>query len=102
MWVIRTILILIIVAIVVGISIYNANERVTIDLIRRTYVDVRLIVVLYWAFLAGMAVATALGMTYVVKLHADLRAQRRGRKRLEIEIGSLRNRAIDDLDRLEP
>lgn len=100
MWVVRTILILIIVALVVGISIYNANERVTIDLIRTQYLDVRLIVVLYWAFLAGMAVATALGMTYVIKLHGDLREQRRGRKRLEAEISALRNRSIEELDTL--
>ena len=100
MWVVRTILILIIVALVVGVSIYNAGEVVDIDLIRQKYEDVRLNVVLYWAFLAGMAVSTALGMTYVIKLHSDLRAERRARKRMEVEVGTLRNRAIDELDTL--
>ena len=76
MWVVRTILILIVIAIVVGVSIYNAGELVNIDLIRQKYEGVRLNVVLYWAFLAGMAVSTALGMTYVIKLHNDLRGER--------------------------
>lgn len=100
MWVVRTILILIIIALVVGVSVYNAQERVTIDLIRTQHHNVLLIVVLYWAFLAGMSVATALGMTYVVKLHSDLRNQRRARKRLEVEISGLRNRTIEELDTL--
>lgn len=100
MWIVRTILILLIIALVVGLSLYNTDERVDIDLIRTHYEDVRLVIVLYWAFLAGMAVATALGMTYVIKLHSDLRAQRRARKSLDVEIAALRNRSLEELDTL--
>jgi uncharacterized integral membrane protein len=99
-WVIRTILVLIIVAVVVGFSIYNANQRVSIDLIRTRYDNVLLIVAMYWAFLVGMVVSALLGMTYVIRLHGDLRTQRRARKRLEMEMGALRNRSIEELEKL--
>jgi uncharacterized integral membrane protein len=100
-WVVRIILILLILAIVIGFSVYNSDQRVNhVDLIRVQYRNVPMVVVVYWSMLAGMAAASILGLTYVFRLHADLRAERRARKRLEGEMSSLRNRTIEELDEL--
>lgn len=101
MGVIRAVLILIVLAIIIGFSVYNAGPRVTVDLIfwQPAY-SVPLVVVVYWSFLAGMLVAAILGLSYVLKVQADRRMERRDRRRLEMEISSLRNRTIEELDQL--
>jgi uncharacterized integral membrane protein len=99
MGILRTILILIVVAIVIGFSIYNAEPRVDVDLIRWQY-NVPLVVVVYWSFLAGMVASLILGFTYILKLQSDRRSERRDKRRLESELASLRNRTIGDLDEL--
>jgi uncharacterized integral membrane protein len=101
MWIIRSLLILLILAVVIGFSVYNSDQRVQrVDLIRAEWRNVPMVVVVYWSMLAGMIAASVLGLTYVLRLHADYRAERRHRKRLEMEISSLRNRTIEELDEL--
>ncbi|MEW5876306.1 MAG: LapA family protein [Candidatus Zixiibacteriota bacterium] len=99
MGIIRSILILIVLAIIIGFSVYNAEPRVTVDLIRWKY-EVPLVVVVYWSFLAGMLAAFILGLAYVLKVQSDRRNERRDRRRLEMEISALRNRTIEELDQL--
>ncbi|MEW5700959.1 MAG: hypothetical protein AB1792_01840 [Candidatus Zixiibacteriota bacterium] len=101
MWIIRIIILLIVFAIALGFSIYNAPQRIAqIDVIWVSYSDVSMVIVVYWAFLVGMAVAALLALTYVLKIHSDMRGERRGRKRLEMEVASLRNRSLEELDEL--
>ena len=101
MWIIRTILLLVILAVVIGFSVYNSDQRVLrVDLIRAEWYNVPMVVVVYWSMLAGMIVAFILGLTYVLRLHADYRAERRHRRRLEMEISTLRNRTIEELEEL--
>ncbi len=101
MWVVRIILLLIVLAVVIGFSVYNSGPKIrTIDLIWLQYYDVPMVIVVYWSMLAGMVVAMFLGLTYVFRLHSDLRAERRGRKRLEAEMASYRNRTIEELDEI--
>jgi len=101
MWVIRIIILLVVFAIALGFAIYNAPYRIAkIDVIWVSYSNVSMVVVVYWAFLAGMVVAAFLALTYVIKVHSNLRAERRSRKRLEAEVATLRNRTLEDLDEL--
>jgi len=101
MWVIRIIILLVVFAIALGFSIYNAPQRVDkIDVIWVSYSNVSMVVVVYWSFLAGMVVAAILALTYILKIHSNMRAERRGRKRLEMEVASLRNRTLEELDEL--
>lgn len=101
MWVVRIILLLIVLAVVIGFSVYNSGPRIrTVDLIWHQYYDIPVVVLVYWSMLAGMVVAAILGLTYVFRLHADLRAERRARKRLEAEMASYRNRTIEELDEI--
>ncbi len=101
MWVVRIILLLIVLAVVVGFSVYNSGPKIrTVDLVWHKYYDVPMVVIVYWAMLVGMVAAAFLGLTYVFRLHADLRAERRSRKRLEAEMASYRNRTIEELDEI--
>ncbi len=99
MGIIRAILILIVLAVIIGFSVYNAGPRVDVDLIRGQY-NVPLVVVVYWSFLTGMIVAMLLGASYVLKVQTDRRLERRDRRQLELEVGALRNRTIEELDEL--
>lgn len=101
MWAFRMFLVLLIISIIVGFSMINAQQVVTVDLLRTTYQAVPLVYVTYWAFLAGMLITFALGLSHVFKVHADLREQRREKERLLTEITALRNRSIDEIDQLE-
>jgi uncharacterized integral membrane protein len=93
-------LVLLIIALIVGFSMTNAHQLVTVDLLQAKYVGVPLVYVAYWAFLAGMLVTFVLGLTYVLRLHGDLRQEHMEKQRLLVEITALRNRSIEEIDEL--
>ncbi|GAB4317907.1 MAG: hypothetical protein Kow0074_06790 [Candidatus Zixiibacteriota bacterium] len=99
MVILRAFLILVVLAIIIGFSVYNAGPRVDVDLIRAQY-NVPLVVVVYWSFLAGMLVAFLLAISYILKIQSDRRVDRQAKRRLEMEISALRNRTIEKLEEL--
>lgn len=99
MVILRAFLILVVLAIIIGFSVYNAGPRVDVDLIRAQY-NVPLVVVVYWSFLAGMLVAFLLAISYILKIQSDRRMDRLAKRRLEMEISALRNRTIEKLEEL--
>ena len=101
MWAFRMFLVLLIISLIVGFSMMNAQEQVSVDLLRVKYQAVPLVYVTYWAFLAGMLVTFILGISYAIKIHTDLREERKEKHRLLVEITALRNRSIEEIDKLE-
>jgi uncharacterized integral membrane protein len=101
MWVIRALLVMVLIVVIVGFSVLNSEERVTVQLHDTTYYNIPLIVVTYWSFVAGMVVTFVLGLSYFWKLSLDLRDARRDNKRLLSELTTLRNRPIEALERLD-
>ena len=101
MWAVRALLVIVLVVVIVGFSVLNSEQRVTIQLYNTTYYNVPLIVVTYWSFVAGMLVTFILGLSYFWKLSIELREARRENKRLLSELTALRNRPIEAIDRLE-
>jgi len=99
MAILRAFLILVVLAIIIGFSVYNAGPQVHVNLVRGEY-DVPLVVVVYWSFLAGMLVAFLLSISYLLKIQADRRSDRQAKRRLEMEIAALRNRTIEKLEEL--
>lgn len=93
----RVFLIIIIISVIVGFSLYNSSEKVDVNLVRVEYHNVPLIIVVYWTFLIGMIVTFILGLSYVARVHADMREERRQVQRLTSEITALRNRSFEDL-----
>jgi uncharacterized integral membrane protein len=100
MWAFRMFLVLLIISIIVGFSMLNAQQVVSVDLLRARYNSVPLVYVTYWAFLAGMLVTFVLGLSYVIKIQGELREERKEKKRLVMEITALRNRSIEEIDEL--
>ena len=96
MWVIRAVLVFILVAIILGFSVYNAEERVAVNLINTRYINVPLIFVAYWAFIIGMLVALVLFATIYFRQAGEIRKYRREAQALSHEISALRNRPIDE------
>jgi len=99
MGILRAFLILVVMTIIIGFSIYNAGPRVDVDLIKTQY-NVPLVVVVYWSFLAGMVVAFLLVLSYIIRVQTERRRDRLDRRRLEQEVSTLRNRSIEELDEL--
>lgn len=101
MWAVRALIVIVLIVVIVGFSVLNSEERVTVQLYNAAYYNVPLIVVTYWSFVAGMLVTFVMGLSYFWKLSLDLRDARRENKRLLSELTALRNRPIEAIDRLE-
>lgn len=98
MWVFRAVLLVILFAVLVGFSVYNAGERVSVTLLQTRYLNVPLIYVVYWAFIFGLVVSSLLFVTVCVKQAADLRKHKRTLAGLNNEVSALRNRAITEAE----
>ena len=100
MWVVRALLVVALVAVILGFSVYNAEERVAVSLLNTRYITVPLIFVAYWAFSFGMAVSFLLFVTVYFKQMSELRRQKRINESLDSEVAALRNRTIEESDNL--
>ncbi len=95
MWAMRVLLLLVIIVLIVGFSIYNSAQRVAVHLVVASYENVPLIVVTYWAFVLGMVVSFLLGIAYYLRITNQVREREKENKRMLAELTALRNRPID-------
>lgn len=91
----RVLLLLVIIVLIVGFSIYNSAQRVAVHLVVARYENVPLIVVTYWAFVLGMVVSFLLGIAYYLRITNQMREREKDNKRMLAELTALRNRPID-------
>ncbi len=98
MWVLRVLILMLIIIIIIGFSIYNSSQKVTVNLFGHYYNEVPMIFVSYWAFVVGMLVSFILGITYYLKIHGELSQQKKETKRLLDEIKALRNMTLEDVE----
>ncbi len=98
MWVIRAVLIVIIVIAVIAFASFNlnTNQLVSVDLIYVKYVEVPLVTVVFWSFVAGMLVSLVLFISVYIKLSVQLRTSNKRTSALESEVSILRNRPIEE------
>ena len=98
MWVFRSILILIIIAVIVGFAVYNSgpNQTVDIDLIWAKRFNVPIITVVFWSFILGSLVSLLLFISVYLKQSGQWRDAQRAIKGLESEVSALRNRPIEE------
>jgi len=102
MWVLRSILVLIIIAIIVGFAVYNSgpSQAVNINLIWTQRTEVPVITVVFWAFILGALVSWLLFITVYLKLSNQIREANRTVKGLQTEVTALRNRPIEETKNL--
>lgn len=97
MWVFRTLLVVILIAVILGFSVYNVQECVTVSILDMRYIEnVPMIYIAYWAFLFGMVISFLLFVTIFFKQAGELRRQKRIADSLTQEIAALRNRTIQE------
>ena len=96
MWAIRTFFIIVLIVLVVGFSIYNSQERVSVNLYGKEYIEVPMIFVGFWALVIGMILSFVLGVSYYFKMHSELRNMKKENKRLMDEVTALRNLPLEE------
>lgn len=96
MWAIRFFLIIVIIILVIGFSIYNSAETVDVNLFGKVYIDVPMIYLAFWAFVIGMLISFLLGITHYLKFQSELREQKKENKNLMEEITTLRNIPLEE------
>jgi len=98
MWVLRSILILIIIAVIVGFSLYNSgpDQTVNVNLIWTQRLDVPVITVVFWSFILGALISWLLFISIYLKLSNQVRDDNRQLKGLQAEVTALRNRPIEE------
>ena len=101
MWALRTVLIIICIVLLVGFSIYNSDERISVNLYGQEYIDVPMIFVAFWALVIGMLISFVLGVSYYLKMHSELRSIKKENKKLMEEVTALRNLPLEETEERE-
>lgn len=98
MWAIRALIIALIVIAIVAFFSYNIGtaQKVDVDLVWVKYWDVPLVIVTFWAFVAGVLVSLTLFISVYIKLSVSNHSARKKVKALESEVAVLRNRPIEE------
>lgn len=98
MWAVRAILIALLVIIVVAFAYFNlsSEQAVDVDLIYVKYLEVPLVTVVFWSFIAGMLISLFLFISIYIKLSVQLRNASKKIIALEGEVTILRNRPIEE------
>jgi uncharacterized integral membrane protein len=98
MWAIRAILICLVVICMVAFAYYNVkpDQKVNLDLVYFNYVNVPVVEVVFWSFVAGTLVSLLISISMYMRMSMEGRVFRRRIKALEHEVTILRNRPIDE------
>ncbi len=100
MWVFRALLLAILVILLIAFAYNNLLPDQVVDVhlspLAHDYVDVPVVTVVFWAFVAGAALALLLFLTGYINQLIVIRHLRRQVKALETELSILRNRPIED------
>ncbi|KPL03513.1 MAG: hypothetical protein AMJ73_06645 [candidate division Zixibacteria bacterium SM1_73] len=101
MWILRTFVIIVLIVLVVGFSIYNSEEKLSVNLYGQEYIDVPMIFVAFWALVTGMLISFVLGVSYYFRMHSELRSLRKENKKLMEEVTALRNLPLEEAEEKE-
>jgi uncharacterized membrane protein YciS (DUF1049 family) len=98
MWVFRSFLILVIIAIIIGFAQFNSGleQKVDINLIWTQRADVPLITVVFWSFVLGALVSWVLFVSIYLKQSTQLNKANREIEGYRAEVTALRNRPIEE------
>lgn len=98
MWIVRTLFLAVVVIAFLAFLTYNIDpgQKIDVNLIYASYLDVPLITVVFWSFLIGvLTMAGLMGVSYL-RQSFDLQSAERRIRALESEAAILRNRTIEE------
>ncbi len=98
MWALRAVLIAFVVICVVAFAYHNSNpsQKINVDLVYAKYIDVPLVMVVFWSFVAGMILSLILFILIYVRQAVQIRSLQKVTRSLENEVTVLRNRPIEE------
>ena len=98
MWAVRAVLIAFVIICVVAFAYHNSNpsQKINVDLVFAKYIDVPLVMVVFWSFVAGMLVSLILFILIYVRQAVQIRSFQKMIRSLENEVTVLRNRPIEE------
>ena len=100
MWAVRAILVLFLILVIVAFAYNNFGQEQVVDVrlepVFSNYLDVPLVTVVFWSFVAGSVVSLLLFISVYIKQSVALHSSRRRIKSLEGEVTILRNRPIEE------
>ncbi|MDH4223400.1 MAG: LapA family protein [candidate division Zixibacteria bacterium] len=96
MWALKIFIILLVIMLLIGFSIYNSGEYVSVNLFGWQYSNVPMIIITYWSLVIGMFISFILGVSYYLVIQKEMREQRKENKRLMDEITALRNLPLEE------
>jgi uncharacterized integral membrane protein len=96
MWVIRAVLFVVLLVVLGGFIVYNAEEKVSVNIIKTRYINVPLVLVAFWAFVSGTVAAILYFVAVYFKQVGEIRRFKRKADSLSNEIAALRNRPIEE------
>ena len=100
MWVVRAILVLLLLLLLVAFAYNNVGADQTVDVKLRPLlpnrVDVPLVTVVFWSFVAGAVLSTLLFVSIYIKQSVQSHSARKRIRALEGEVAILRNRPIEE------
>jgi uncharacterized integral membrane protein len=98
MWVLRILVILAIIVVVIGFGVFNSHVRISVNFFGKDYIGIPMIYVAFWSLVVGMVVSFILSISYCLKVHSRLRAQKKENRSLMEEITTLRNLPLEDIE----
>jgi uncharacterized integral membrane protein len=101
MWAVRYLLILALLVVVLGFAVLNSSQKVSIFMPDREIPAVPLTLIILCAFCVGILVSFVLTIAQSLKMSAEMRSSRKRVQHLEMELAALRNRSLEDIDKLE-
>lgn len=98
MWAVRAFFIALLVICIVAFAYFNINpsQAVAVNLVFVSLVDVPLITVVFWAFVAGVLVSLILFISIYFRMSLQLRSANKKIHALDGEVAVLRNRPIEE------
>lgn len=98
MWALRAILITFVIICVVAFAYHNSaqSQKVNVDIVLSKYVDVPLLIVVFWSFVAGLLVSLVLFIFVYLRQAVQIRGLQKNIRSLETEVTTLRNRPIEE------
>jgi len=98
MWALRAVLIVFVIICVVAFAYHNSNpaQKINVDLVYAKYVDVPLVMVVFWSFVAGLIVSLFLFILIYLRQTVQIRSLQKLIRSLETEVTVLRNRPIEE------
>ncbi len=98
MWALRAILIVFVIVCVVAFAYHNSSpaQQVNVNLIIAKYVEVPLVIVVFWSFVAGLVVSLLIFILVYFRQSVQLHSLHKKVRALESEVTALRNRTIEE------